>query len=45
MRHMDLFTKQKQTPDIENRLADARGERFGGETSGRLGLADTNYYR
>ena len=36
--------KQKQTPDIEKRLAVAKGEEEGEGRIGSLGLADANNY-
>ena len=36
--------KRNRLTDTENRLVVAKGERFGEEMSGRLRLADTNYY-
>ena len=44
MAQMNLSTKQKQTPDMENRLVDAKGEGVGVGWTGSLRLIHVNYY-
>ena len=39
---MNLFTKQKQPTDTENKLRDAKGERGGGGYTKSLGFTDTH---